>query len=107
MLGTKEEKDTYTVEEFAKKIGKNRATVYNWVEKGCIPADTTSGIKIPKHEVELVREISILTGKKYNVVWECMKEYICSLRDSFENVLERKGRGEVIREIKGIVERKE
>jgi hypothetical protein len=100
------EKEIYTVEEFANKIERHRATVYNWVEKGWIPADTTSGIKIPKLEVDLVREISILTNKKYPVVWECMKEYICSLKDTFENVLERKGHGQVIKEITEIVKKK-
>lgn len=106
MFGIKEEKDTYTVEEFAKRVNKHPATIYNWVEKGWIPADTTSGIRILKREVELVREISVLTKKKYPVVWECMKEYIYSLKDNFENVLERKGRGQVIKEIAEIVGKK-
>jgi len=110
MLGIEQkerEKDTYSVKEFAELIGKDISTVYEWVSKGWIPADTTSGIRILKRDMELVREISVLTGKKYPVVWEGMKKYICSLRDTFENVLERKGRGEVIREISEIVEGKE
>lgn len=100
-------KETYTVKEFAEKIGVHEQTIYDWAEKGWIPVDPNGGIKILKFEMDLVREISILTNQKYSVVWGCMKEYILNLRDTFENVLERKGRNEVIREIIGIVEGKD
>jgi len=103
LIGTK---DTYTVKEFADKIKVHPQTIYDWVEKGDIPADTTGGIKILKLEMDLVRDISILTNRKYKIIWECMKEYILSLKDSFENVLDRKGRNEVVKEIIRIVEGK-
>lgn len=106
MLEVKEEKRTYTVKELAKIVDHPPATVYTWIEKGWIPVDPTSGKRILKPEMDLVREISVLTNKKYSIVWECMKEYIFSLKDTLENVLDRKGRGQVIKEIAELVARK-
>lgn len=106
MFRVKKGKRTYKVKELAEIVGHPPATIYTWIEKGWIPVDPNSGKRILKLRMDLVREISVLTNKKYPVVWECMKEYICSLKDSFENVLERKGRGKVITEIRRIIERK-
>jgi excisionase family DNA binding protein len=100
------EKDTYTVEEFARKMGKHPATVYDWITQKKIPFQKASGIRIPIFEADLLREIGILTGKEISVNWECMKEYIFSLKDTLENVLERKGRGQVIKEIAELIERR-
>jgi len=105
MFGVKE-KDTYSVREFAALMNKDISTVYEWASKNKIPVQRASGIRIPKLEAHLLREIGILTGKEMSVNWECMKEYICSLKDTLETVLERKGRGQVIKEVVEIVKRK-
>ena len=98
--------DTYTVKEFAEKMNRDEDAIYKWISKGWLPADRTSGITILKLRADMLREVSILTGKKFNVVWKYMKEYICELRDTFENTVERKGRGRVIKEIIQMVERR-
>lgn len=96
---------TYSVREFARIMDKEPSTVYDWAHQKKIPVQRASGIRIPKLEADILREVSIVTGEDISVNWKGMQEYFYILRDTFPNVLERKGHGQVIKEISELVKK--
>jgi len=87
----------YDVQTYAEEHEIDPSTLYRKIKQNKLPGEriSTKKVILKSPHMDIISEVSTLTGLSNEEVWGYMKEYMADLKYLFKDVLRRKGEKQI------------